>query len=367
MKPLLIALLISVALAGCASKVAKDEAPGAGAQNTGLNPQAARITESKILADRVAIDWLQQRLRKLNEAGIAQNNFSLAKAQCWLDTAKTQYHENDRTGYVEESMTESLKIIQALEANRNARAGYDTPLVARSTRLREDLWAELAKFKNNASTLSCNARTVACGEVRLVRAGHAEEQTGWRAAVPHIMMVEDSVRRASEEAASCAVPRPAPAPVAAAPAPAPAPAAPAPAPAPVVREVTKETFVLSGDALFKFDRSGRGDMLPGGTERLASIAQRLRAYQSIGSMTIAGHTDRLGSPSYNDALSQRRAATVLDYLGSLGVRAGSAQAVGKGENEPVTRNCSDKLPRQQLIACLQPDRRVTIEVTGVAR
>jgi OmpA-OmpF porin, OOP family len=366
MKPLFLSLFISLALMGCAQTAIKNEAPGPGSQATGLAAQQQRITEEKILADRKTIDGLQQRLRKLNESGIPQNNYPLAKAQCWLDTAKTQYHENDRTGYIEESLTESQKIIAALESNKNANVGFDTPLVARSTRLRDDLWMELGKYKNNASTLACNARTVACAEVRLVRAGHAEEQTGWRAATPHVMMAEDGLRRAGVEATSCTpavVARAAPAPTLVAA----APVAPAPAPAPIVREITKETFVILADTLFKFDKSGRDEMLPGGKERLAAVAKRLKTYQSIATLSIAGHTDRLGSDNYNDPLSARRAATVLEYLGSLGVKAAKSDAVGKGEKEPVTTQCSDKLPRAQLIACLQPDRRVTIEVTGVVK
>lgn len=360
MKPLLLSIFIPLTLMGCAQTVIKNEAPGPGSQATGLAVQQQRITEEKVLADRKTIDALQQRLRKLNESGIPQNNYPLAKAQCWLDTAKTQYHENDRTGYIEESLTESQKIIQALETNKNANVGFDTPLVARSTRLRDDLWMELGKYKNNTTTLACNARTVACAEVRLVRAGHAEEQTGWRAATPHVMMVEDGLRRAGVEAASCA-----PAVVARA-----APVAPAPvtpAPAPIIREVTKETFVILADTLFKFDKSGRDEMLPGGKERLAAVANRLKSYQSIATLSIAGHTDRLGSDNYNDPLSARRAATVLEYLGSLGVKAAKSDAMGKGEREPVTLQCSEKLPRAQLITCLQPDRRVTIEVTGVVK
>lgn len=370
MKSLISALVVPLTLMACAQNAAKNEAPGATAQNTGLAVQQQRITDEKIFADRKTMDDLQQRLRKLNESGIAQNSYPLAKAQCWLDTAKTQYHENDRTGYIEESMVESVKIIQALEANRNASAGFDTPLVARSTRLRDDLWAELAKHKSNAATLSCNARTVACAEVRLVRAGHAEEQTGWRAATPHIMMVEDSLRRAALEAASCAQPvapraAPAPAPVpvtAPAPVPTPAPAAPA-----VVREVSKETFVILSDALFKFNKSGRDEMLPGGRQRLAEVANRLKSYQSIAMLTVTGHTDRLGSQQYNDPLSVRRATTVTNYLNGLGVKAANVNTQGRGEREPTVTNCSDKLSREKLIACLQPDRRVTIEVTGIAR
>ncbi len=357
MKPHFLSVLISLALMGCAQTATKNEAPGPSSQATGVNLQQQRITEEKVLADRKTIDALQQRLRKLNETGIPQNNYPLAKAQCWLDTAKTQYHENDRTGYIEESLTESRKIIQALETDKSTRVGFDTPLVSRSSRLRDDLWMELGKHKNNAATLACNARTVACTEIRLVRAGHAQEQTGWRAATPHVMMAEDGLRRAGIEAGSCA-------PVVTAQAPTPL-APPAPAPVTVVREITKETFVILSDTLFKFDKAGLEDMLPGGKERLAAVANRLKSYQSIVTLSIAGHTDRLGSATYNDGLAARRAATVLEYLGSLGVKASKSEAVGKSEREPVTAaQCSDKLPRAQLISCLQPDRRVTIEVTG---
>jgi OmpA-OmpF porin, OOP family len=351
------ALILPIFVFGCASTASKNEAPGPAAQSTGLTAQQDRIIDSKAFADRKNLDAIQQRLRVLNEAGVVQNNYSLAKAQCWLDTAKTQYHENDRTGYIEESMTESLKIVQALEANKAAKAGYETPLVANSTRLRDDLWAELSKFKSNDATLACNARNVACAEVRLVRAGHAEQQTGWRAATPHVMMVEDGVRRAGQEAAACA------APVAARAAPiAPAQVAPV-APA----TLSKETYVLLADTLFRFDKSGRDEMLPGGAQKLATIAQRLKSYQSIASLTVVGHTDRLGSDAYNDPLSARRASTVQALLESLGVRTAKTEAIGRGKNDPVTTNCGNTLARTKLIDCLQPDRRVTIEVTGIVK
>ncbi len=361
-------LILPFALLGCATQggnsgSAKNEGPGAAAQATGLNAQQDRITYNNVFADRKNIDAMQDRLRKLNEAGVPQNNYSLAKAQCWLDTAKTQYHENDRTGYVEESMTESQKIIQALEGNKAVKAGYETPLVARSTRLRDDLWAELSKLKGNDATMVCNARTVACAEVRLVRAGHAEEQTGWRAATPHVMMVEDGIRRAGQEAAACAAPVVA----RAAPAPAIAPAPVAPQAAAPAAVKTKETFVLLGDTLFKFDKSGRDEMLPGGKERVAQIVERLKRYQSIDGLAVTGHTDRLGSDQYNDPLSARRASTVLAMIESMGVKSAKTSASGKGKREPVTTSCSNSLPRAKLIDCLQPDRRVMIEVTGVVR
>ena len=348
-------LLSALVLSGCASLTGQPvaPAPAAAAQNTGLVPQAGRITDQRILGDRKTLEAVQQRLRALNEAGVPQNNYALAKAQCWLDTAKTQYHENDRTGYVEASLAESIKITQALEADKAAKAGMDTPLVAGSTRLRDVLWAKLAGFKSNPTALACNARTVACAEVRLVRAGHAEEQTGWRQATPHVAMAEDAVRRAAEEAASCGAP--------AAPSVALAPA-PAPAPAPVV--VQKESIVLLGDALFKFNKAGRDDLLPGGLERLREVADSLKKYRSIETIDFIGHTDRYGSTSYNDALSLTRANTVRVYLEGLGVKAGKTTTEGRGSREPLVQ-CATTPPKAQQVICLQPNRRVQIEVLGV--
>lgn len=342
---LLLPVLILTGCAGFSEPVAQDG---------GLTPQASRITDERILGDRKTMEVVQQRLRALNEAGVPQNNYALAKAQCWLDTAKTQYHENDRTGYVQASLLESVKIVQALEADKNAIAGLDTPLVANSTKLRDDLWAKLSGYKSNAATLSCNARTVACAEVRLVRAGHAEEQTGWRQATPHVAMAEDAVRRAGEEAAACK-----PTAVAAAPAPVLVPSAPAP-----VVVVQKESVTLLGDALFKFDKSGRDDLLPGGLERLREVAERFKRYSTIESISYTGHTDRWGTDEHNDALSLQRANTVRAYLESMGVKAGTTETAGRGKREPVVA-CSTQPPKTQQVVCLQPNRRVTIEVLGV--
>ena len=356
--PAALLVFAMLALAGCSSGGSKNEAPAASAQSTGLTPQQARITDERILMDRQTLDGVQQRLRKLNEAGIPQNSYSLAKAQCWLDTAKSQYQENDRTGYIEESLTEAVKIAQALEADKNARAGYDTPLIARSSKLRDDLWAQLSNYKSQPASMACNARTVACAEIRLVRAGHADQQTGWRQATPWIQMAEDALRTAKIEADSCAQPKPGVLTARG--------ALPGEVPAGAVT-IGRETYVLLTDTLFKFDKSGSEDMIPGGRQRLNDVAQRLKAYKSIQTLTVLGYTDRLGSDDYNDKLSEARAKTVQAYLESLGVKSAAAVAQGKGKRDPVSKDCSASLGREQLIQCLQPDRRVTIEVTGSAK
>ena len=352
-------IALGLAVGGCAMTTAKNEAPGPAALDTGLNTQQDRTTDSRILADRRTLEAVQQRLRKLSEAGVGQTAYPLAKAQCWLDTAKSQYHENDRTGYVEESLSEAVKIAQALEADKTAKAGFDTPLVARSTRLRDDLSTQLSAYKNQTAALACNAKTVACAEVRLVRAGHAEEQTGWRQATPHVQMVEDALRQARVEADTCVAPRVTD-----------QAATPLQAASPTVTQPAaagRETYVLLTDTLFKFGRSGSQDMTPGGMQRLADVAKRLKSYQSIQGVNVVGYTDRLGSELYNNKLSLARAKTVQAYLESLGVKSRGFTAAGKGKSESVSQGCDGKSSRAVQIQCLQPDRRVTIEVTGIAR
>lgn len=61
------------------------------------------------------------------------------------------------------------------------------------------------------------------------------------------------------------------------------------------------------------------------------------------------------------------AKTAQAYLESLGVKSATAVAQGKGKRDPVSKDCSTSASREQKIVCLQPDRRVTIEVTGVAK
>ncbi len=150
-----------------------------------------------------AIDELQTRIRKLNEQGLTAANYSVAKAQCWLDTAWSQYSENDRSGFPDEALAESTAIVSALESDKSSKAGFSTPFVVRSAKVRDDLWTRVQDYKTRTATLSCTARHVACAEVQLVRAGHALNETGWRQASPYVNMAEDALRRAGVAAARC--------------------------------------------------------------------------------------------------------------------------------------------------------------------
>lgn len=124
-----------------------------------------------------------------------------------------------------------------------------------------------------------------------------------------------------------------------------------------------ERFTLSTDALFAFDKYTLSDIKPGGREELDALAQKLTAPDAKAEhIHVMGYTDRLGNTGYNQKLSERRAATVRDYLVGKGVAADQIDAEGRGEADPV-KTCDDK-NRAKLIACLAPNRRVVVEAEG---
>jgi OmpA-OmpF porin, OOP family len=169
--------------------------------------------------------------------------------------------------------------------------------------------------------------------------------------------------------------KPAPAPVAVAPKPAPEPkvmpepkAAPAPvvaavpqlkpAPAPVIHRVT-----LSAELLFEFDNAKLRDQ---GKEKLRELAKSLEDAE-VQQLTAIGHADRIGREDYNLALSEKRAQAVKEYLSELGIETKRIEVAGAGAKNPVTAEACRNLRGLPLISCLQPDRRVEVEVRGQRR
>jgi OOP family OmpA-OmpF porin len=178
-------------VSGCATQTPAGPTP----------PAASKAAASATGA--AAINELQGRIRKLNEQGLTLTNYSVAKAQCWLDTAWSQYSENDRSGFPDEALAESSAIVSALESDKLSKAGFSTPFIVRSTKVRDDLWTRVQDFKTRTASLACTARHVACAEVHLVRAGHALNETGWRQATPYVDLAQDALQRAGVAAARC--------------------------------------------------------------------------------------------------------------------------------------------------------------------
>ena len=104
-----------------------------------------------------------------------------------------------------------------------------------------------------------------------------------------------------------------------------------PEPEPVDQIVTVS---LGGSTQFETNSS---DLTAEGETTIDDLIAKLATYQTINSLTVVGHTDSRGSESYNQALSERRAATVASRLEAAYPNA-SLSSSGAGESSPVATN-----------------------------
>ena len=133
-------------------------------------------------------------------------------------------------------------------------------------------------------------------------------------------------------------------------------AQPSAAPRPAGGRVT-----LDADTLFDFNKA---NLRPAGQTALDEFLGQMKGINPEVIIAV-GHADRFGSDAYNQGLSERRAASVKDYLVSKGIEPNRVHTEGKGETQPVTKAGDCKGAKSaKVIACLQPDRRVEIEVVG---
>jgi len=134
---------------------------------------------------------------------------------------------------------------------------------------------------------------------------------------------------------------------------------PAPAAEPAPMAPPKETITLAADALFSI---GSAAIKPSARESLDAFLKKVKGME-FESIKIVGHTDPTGPPHQNINLSLKRAEAVKRYLVAKGIDAKKIEAEGVGGSMPIVtdKDCS-KLPRAAKIVCLEPDRRVEIEV-----
>lgn len=315
---------------------------GLTAQDMGPGPSGTSI-DARVAGRDAAIDagryqQMQQRIDALHrQQSAVEHDYGLAKAQCWLSTAFHERTRNDRGGYPAAAFDQSSALVTLLE--QGGSPGMDTPLVNGAVRLREDLWARFDAIKAG-SGFRCAAQATACAEVALVRAGNEMHDGGWRHANPYVRIAELLATQADAAETACVTPA---------------------VSTPEVR--APERFDVEGDALFAFDRSDLDGLLPGGRGHLDAVATAIRADAKVRSARVVGHADRLGSHAYNQALSERRAATVRAYLQQRGVAVPIA-ASGVGEQLPSgkTGHCTGERATASLTQCLQPDRRITIHL-----
>ncbi|WP_409440126.1 OmpA family protein [Psychromonas sp. GE-S-Ul-11] len=132
---------------------------------------------------------------------------------------------------------------------------------------------------------------------------------------------------------------------------------------PPKQDVKLKNIELSADALFAFDSATLNKQLV--KKNMSHILEQVnRSDISVTRIVVSGHSDRLGEAGYNQRLSEERAQAVVNYLISEEVRA-PIESIGYGSRQPITDSeCSSQLSQKSLIDCLQPDRRVSVELWG---
>jgi len=135
-----------------------------------------------------------------------------------------------------------------------------------------------------------------------------------------------------------------------------------PSPAPVA---TKAEEPVTASVLFGYNQSA---VRPGEASKLDELTARIKG-REFDRLDAVGHADRIGSDSYNLALSRQRAEAARAYLVGKGIDAGRIRVDAKGEGEAATGDaCKNMGPEsrknQKLVDCLQRDRRVEIKLVA---
>lgn len=119
-----------------------------------------------------------------------------------------------------------------------------------------------------------------------------------------------------------------------------------------IRETTRGLVISLSDILFDVNRATLKAGAEANVQRIAGVLQQYPDYN----ISVEGHTDATGSDSYNQDLSQRRAASVRQALIAGGVPEARITSKGLGESQPVATNDTP--------AGRQQNRRVEVIVLG---
>ena len=295
----------------------------AGAAPTALTPVDARITDQAIRADLSFIRSQLERAQRLNDSGIQPfSAYHYAKAVHWLDFALDEYQMKNRSGVIEQALSEGTKLLAPMELKQTD-LPMDTPLIGGAVRVREDLWTAAARFKADPEGFRCAGGDVARMEVHLVWAGYVQHELGWRSAKPYLQAAERyhadalaaaetcprlagpdaAARRAAEDAALAKLPP------------------------------ARQIEVLSDRVHFAYDRANIAVATAPVLDRIASV---LRANSAL-AISIEGHADERGGEDYNRRLSQRRADAVRAYLAAAGVERARMKTVAFGKSRPEVK------------------------------
>ncbi|WP_404369541.1 OmpA family protein [Marinobacter sp.] len=102
----------------------------------------------------------------------------------------------------------------------------------------------------------------------------------------------------------------------------------------VIREGDNIELVMPGNITFD---TNQASIKPSFTGVLESVGLVLNEFDKT-IIQVEGHTDSTGAQSYNQLLSEKRAASVRDFLLNQGIEPKRTRAVGYGQRYPIASN-----------------------------
>jgi outer membrane protein OmpA-like peptidoglycan-associated protein len=105
-----------------------------------------------------------------------------------------------------------------------------------------------------------------------------------------------------------------------------------------LKAIEEGSAVVLENIFFEFNKT---DLLPASFNELNKVVQFMLE-ENIKQIEIGGHTDNEGSETYNQKLSEGRAAAVVSYLASQGIDKFRMISMGYGESRPIDTNRTDQ-------------------------
>ncbi|WP_417592348.1 OmpA family protein [Parasphingorhabdus sp.] len=123
----------------------------------------------------------------------------------------------------------------------------------------------------------------------------------------------------------------------------------------VTREGDNLILNMPSNVTFAVDSSA---ISPAFQSTLSNVADTLSRYEKS-YVDVLGHTDSTGSDAYNQALSERRAESVANFLANSGVQRARLATKGYGESQPIASNSTEE--------GRAANRRVEIKIVPIAQ
>jgi outer membrane protein OmpA-like peptidoglycan-associated protein len=320
-----------------------------------LHPLSRQTTDQAIASDLALFDAWRAKLDAL--PGAVRDPWRREAAIAWLEVARQEYGDNDRTGFPQTALARAIALVEAIEHGEKPLT-FETvpagPTAPRTLPVAESLYVELERMKHDPSFL-CAAEELARCEMQLAWAANERLDQGDCQVAPHLAAARALARAAAAKMERCAA---VPSPLAR-----PKVAMADTVPVPPVSLPTVEELKIPMNVHFALNRF---DITPGSRHIIEDIAVLLAKYPSI-TVHLVGHTDSRGDSVYNLRLSERRVLAVSGVLHGLGVDSTRLSVAYRGKADPTAAEDSRRgfaLNRRVEMSFMDPEGR---DVRGVVQ